>query len=382
MGIVGQIYSFATMPKIISGLGARKTVGQEVKKLGGKVVFVCTDKGIPEAGLLVDILISLSGENLAYVIFDQVESNPNIENIENGMKIYRNEQCDVLVAVGGGSVIDAAKAICAKVSTTAPDLPGSGSAAPVIIAVPTTAGTGAEILSKAVIADKRNNTKIAFSSPLQKPKVAILDPVMLQTLPANVAAATGMVTLANAVEGYISLGASELTDLLNLKSVQLVAKYLRRFIANRKDLEAATAMQNACLYSAMGSANAGRGIVYAMANSLTGHFDMHHGIACAVVLPKVMEFNAMASPKKYINIAKVFGENVSNLPLAEASQKAVEAVRKLAGDIGIPDHLPDVAITTEDIEQMAREVMESDDVKTNPRETVLQDVVEFYQTVF
>lgn len=382
--IATKISSFSTPTKIISGVDARKTLGKEVKDLGGKVVFVSTDKGIVDAGLLVDVLDSLSRENLAYVIFDEVESNPTIETVEKGLKIYRNEQCDVLVAVGGGSAIDTAKAICgqanAPVSSAFCDQighhPGS---VPSIVAVPTAAGTGAEVLSGAVITDKRKNCKICISSPLQAPKVAILDPLLLQTLPAPIAAATGMVTLTHAVEGYVSLAASELTDLLNLKAIELVAKYLRQFIANRRDLEAATGMQHACLYSALGSSNSGLGNVYAMANSLDGHFNIHHGIACAVTLPVVMEFNAMACPEKFITIAQCFGESVSHLPMTEASLKAVEAVRKLAKDIGIPNRLREVGISTDLIEQMAREVIVSEVQKTNPRETSVQDVIRLYR---
>lgn len=383
--IATAVSSFSTPTRIISGVDARKTLGKEVRKLGGNVVFVCTDKGIINAGLLVDILGSLSKENLAYVIYEEVASNPTIETVESGLNIYRNEQCDVLVAVGGGSVIDTAKAICGFVNKPISanfcegdeKQPAANSAS--VIAVPTAAGTGSEVLGGAIIADKQRNCKVCISSPWQAPSVAILDPIMLQTLPANIAAATGMVTLTHAIEGYVSLGASVLTDLLNLKAIQLVAKYLRRFIANRKDLEAAIGMQNACLFSAMGSCNSGLGNVYAMANSLLGHYNIHHGVACAVMLPAVMKFNSMAAPAKFIEIAKSFGEPVDNLPMYEASLKAVDAVRSLAQSIGIPECLRDVGITTDQIEQMALQVMNSDIQATNPRETTLQDVVLLYR---
>lgn len=379
--IAVKISSFSAPTKVISGVDARKNLGKEVKALGGKIVLVCTDKGIVNAGLLVDVLDSLSRENLAYVIFDEVVSNPTIETLENGLAIYRNEQCDVLVAVGGGSAIDTAKAICGQVIATASYSSAESfcSTVPSVVAVPTAAGTGAEILSSAVITDKSRNCKIYINSPLQAPRVAILDPLLLQTLPASLAAATGMVTLTHAVEGYVSLGSSELTDLLNLKAIQLVAKYLRRFIANRKDLEAAIGMQNACLYSALGSSNAGLGNVYAMANALAGHMNIHHGIACAVTLPAVMEFNAMACPEKFIHIATCFGESVSSLPAPEASLKAVEAVKKLARDVGLPERLPESGLTGDLLEQMAREVIESEIPKTNPRETSMQDIIRLYR---
>lgn len=354
--------------------------------MGGNVVFVSTDRGIVDAGLLVNILDSLSKEKLAFVIFDEVETNPTIEMVEHGVNIYKNEQCDILIAVGGGSAIDTAKAICSLLNKPRLTSPSStvneNPQTPKIVAVPTAAGTGAEVLSSAVITDKSKNAKITINAPFQAPKLAILDPLMLQTLPAHIAASTGMVTLTHAVEGYASLGSSELTDILNLKAIELVAKYLRRFVANRKDLEAATGMQNACLYSALGSSNSGLGNVYAMANSLDCHFNIHHGIACAVSLPPVMEFNAMACPDKFIKIADYFGECVAGLPMTEASMKAVEAVRKLARDIGLPETLCEVDITPDSIKQMSKEVISSSIQKTNPRNTKLQDVINLYKMIF
>ena len=355
-----------------------------MKSLGGKVVFISTDKGIADAGLLIDILEFLSKENLAYVIFDEVETNPAIEIVEKGLQVYRNEECDILLAIGGGSAIDTAKAIGIMANNPGPIGTYEGvdkypHAPPNIVAVPTAAGTGAEVLSSAVITDSVRNCKISVSGARQSPRVAIIDPLMLQTLPASIAAATGMVTLTHAIEGYVSLGSSELTDLLNFKGIQLVAKYLRRFVANRRDLEAATGMQMACLYSALGSSNSGLGNVYAMANSLDGHFNILHGIACAVTLPTVMEFNTMACPNKFIDIAGCFGENVTGLPEAEASLKAAVTVRKLVRDIGLPAGLRDMDITEERIEQMSRDVIDSGIHKTNPRETNLIDIINLYR---
>lgn len=383
-GITLQICSFTAPTKIISGVDARKTVGTEVKSLGGKVVFISTDKGIVNAGLLVDILESLSKESLAYVVFDEVETNPAIDIVEKGLQVYRNEECDILLAVGGGSAMDTAKAIGIMVNNPGPIGTYAGidkypCAPPDIVSVPTAAGTGAEILSTAVITDPVRNCKISVSGARQSPRVAIVDPLMLQTLPASIAAATGMVTLTHAVEGYVSLGSSELTDLLNFKGIQLAAKYLRRFVANRRDLEAATGMQMACLYAALGSSNSGLGNVYAMANSLDGHFNILHGIACAVLLPAVMEFNTMACPDKFIEIAGCFGENVSGLPAPEASLKAAVAVRKLVKDIGLPAGLREMEITEKQIVQMSRDAIGSGIYKTNPRETNLMDMIKLYR---
>ena len=326
VGITLQICSFTAPTKIISGVDARKTVGTEVKSLGGKVVFISTDKGIVNAGLLVDILESLSKESLAYVVFDEVETNPAIDIVEKGLQVYRNEECDILLAVGGGSAMDTAKAIGIMVNNPGPIGTYAGvdkypCAPPNIVSVPTAAGTGAEILSTAVITDRVRNCKISVSGAGQSPRVAIVDPLMLQTLPAAIAAATGMVTLTHA----------------------------------------------------------GLGNVYAMANSLDGHFNILHGIACAVLLPAVMEFNTMACPDKFIEIAGCFGENVSGLPAPEASLKAAVAVRKLVKDIGLPAGLREMEITEKQIVQMSRDAIGSGIYKTNPRETNLMDMIKLYR---
>lgn len=206
--------------KIVHGLKSRKLLGKEVKSLGGNVVFVCTDKGIIDSGLVAEIIDALNKDHLAYVIFDETLTSPNMEIVEQGLSFYRNEQCDIILAVGGGSVIDTAKAIGAVLDNHTS-----------IIAVPTSAGTGAEVTGRTIIT-KSSKDKTLVEIPSIHCKVAILDPIMLRTLPAQQAAISGITTLAHAVEGYISLESCEFTDLLNLRAIELVAKYLRRFAVN------------------------------------------------------------------------------------------------------------------------------------------------------
>ncbi|RYD05900.1 hypothetical protein N752_06560 [Desulforamulus aquiferis] len=233
-------YLFNTPCKILAGIDTRKTLGKQVKKYAGKVVLICTDKKSQRSGLLVDILESLSRENLAYVIFDELDCCPTIEIVEQGLNQYRNEECDILLAVGGSSAIDTAKVISSLTKN-----PGESTCqeAPVI-AVPTNASLGSEFHNWSVITDDLSNKTIIMDR-VPTPKLVIMDPYMLQVLNATMAGQTGLQILSIAIDGYVSLGSYELTDILNLKAIELTAKNLRRFVANRRDLESATAVQNA-----------------------------------------------------------------------------------------------------------------------------------------
>ncbi|MTI81620.1 MAG: iron-containing alcohol dehydrogenase [Firmicutes bacterium] len=372
-----QINHFSMPTKIISGVDCRNNLGKEIKSLGGTIIFVCTDKGISDAGLLVDILNSFNKKNLAYVIFDEVELNPTTDNVEHGLNVYCNEQCDILVSIGGGSAIDTAKAICSLINSNSDNYERA-----TVVAVPTVAGTGSEVLGKAIVTDINNGGKELKKLSVPPPSVAVLDPVLLQTLPPHIAAVSGLETLTHAVEGYVSLGSSELTDLLNLKAIELVAKYLRPYVANRTNIEAAIGMQNACLYAAIGSSNAGYGNAYAMANYIHTNFNIHYGLACALILPNVMEFNTLACPDKFIKIAQLFGEHTNNLPNHKAALKAAEAVRNLTKDIGIPQELSIEGLTEEGIKYLSKYVFDSVSQRSNPRKNNLQDIIDLYLKSF
>lgn len=385
--IPSQFHSFTSPPKIISGVDSRKSLGAEIKNLGGNVVLVCTHRTVVDEGLHVDILDTLSRNNLAYIIFDEVDANPTVATVEQGVKTFRNEQCDILLAVGDSNVIDAAKAISYLVSYTLPancEKSNVGSVdPPYIVAIPTSFGIGAGVLGNSIMYNAEKGSKNLINIPVKVCREVILDPVMLQSMSLHDAALSGMVTLAHAIEGFVSSGSFELTNLLNFKSIQLIAKYIRPFIANRKSIDAAMAMQNAYLYSALGSINSGLGNTDAMAKSLYVHSDINYRLTSSVALPVVMEFNAMACPEKFIKIAECFGENINCLPPHEGALKAVDAVKKLARDIGIPDKLDDTSVTGQEIEQISKELIDNGIAHiNNPRETSLKDIINLYKKIF
>ncbi|MDO7787702.1 iron-containing alcohol dehydrogenase [Desulforamulus aquiferis] len=366
-------YLFNTPCKILAGIDTRKTLGKQVKKYAGKVVLICTDKKSQRSGLLVDILESLSRENLAYVIFDELDCCPTIEIVEQGLNQYRNEECDILLAVGGSSAIDTAKVISSLTKS-----PGESTCqeAPVI-AVPTNASLGSEFHNWSVITDDLSNKTIIMDR-VPTPKLVIMDPYMLQVLNATMAGQTGLQILSIAIDGYVSLGSYELTDILNLKAIELTAKNLRRFVANRRDLESATAVQNAGLYAALGSANSGLGNVFAMTTTLANHSKIAAGKAWSVILPRVMKYNAMACPDKFVNIAKCFGEKVSDLPINEAALKSVDGVAKLISDIDLPSSFNSQDIPHGLIEILSQKVLECQHCRTNPRDTKLDHLVSLF----
>jgi len=373
-------YSFTSPTKTISGINARKKIGEEIKTFGGNVVFVCTEKSVVEEGLLIDILDSICKHNLAYIVFNEIDDKLTTSIIEEGVNIYRNEQCDVLLAVGGSTAIDAAKAIYTTINHSRDTV--SEAFCPYIINIPTSIGIGAGVLSNSIMNNIVDSGKI-ITIPVMTSRVVVLDPVLLQSLPVDKTALAGMSTLSHAIEGYISMNCFEFTDLLNRKAIKLVARYLRLFIANRKNSEAAIAMHNAYLYSALGSINSGLGLVDAISKAIHVHFNISYELATAMTLPVVMEFNAIACPEKFSNIAALFGENIKDLPAHEAAFKAVYAVKKLARDIGIPDRIDNLNINDDQIGLVSKDVVNNSNVQlNNPRETSLEDIVNMCKKVF
>ncbi|MGI9862353.1 iron-containing alcohol dehydrogenase [Moorella naiadis] len=377
-------FNFVCPTQVVFGPGKASTVGIEIKRINGHKVFLCTDAGIIKAGLLDRVLDSLRASDLATVIFDAIQTNPTIEIIEQGYDLFKAEECDALVAVGGGSSIDTGKAIGLLSTNPAPLSQYEGAdkvpnAIPPLIAIPTAAGTGAEVTFSSVITDVQRNYKISIRSPLLAPRVALLDPEMLVSLPPHIAAATGMDTLTHAIEAYTSTAGTVLTDTLALEAIKLTAEYLPQFYANRKNLEAAAAMQHACVWAAIAFANGRLGNVHAMAHPLGGHFNVHHGVACAIVLPRVMEFSLAGAPRKYAEVARVMGEVVDGLSLMAAAARAPEAVYQLSRQIGIPAGLTQVGVTEERIPAMAQDAVASGIHTTNPRQSNLEDIIALYK---
>lgn len=354
-------------------------LGRELKKMGCHVVLVCTEKCILNNGLLLDILDALSRENMAFDVFEDIGHEPDIQLVEEGLKIFRNDQCDALLAVGSSNVLSTARAIStlharSLLMESIPDWKKSYHQPPVI-AVPTYASTGLEnTLPDLISIDSQDQESTA--SP---PTVTVLDPVMLQNLSQERAAWSGLVTLAHAIEGYLSTGSFELSDLFNLQAIRQIAAYLRRFAASRQNLTAAEAILNAALYTTLGSANSGLGAVNALACALTAETGIKYEQACLALLLPVLEFNAPACPEKMVHIAKCFGQPVQNMPEHRAARMAILGIRELIRDLPLDSpFLAGQAFTRDTISKLASTAIQHRNMLTNPREVTLADAVKLY----
>ena len=379
-----EAFNYASLTRIVFGAGAVENVGAEGRGAGGTKALVVTDQGVLKAGLIQGVVDSLAKAGLGVVVYDKVTTNPTLEVAYGGHRMYSNVGCDILVAVGGGSSIDAAKVIGVLANNPGPLDQYEGSdrfknPIPPLIAIPTAAGTGAEVTFSALVTDPERHYKVSVRSPKLCPMVAILDPGMLKTLPSHIAATTGMDTLTHAVEAYVSTAANPITDLLALEAIKLCGKWLKRFVTGPDDYEAAASMQLACIYAGMAFANARLGNAHAMAHPLGGFFNLHHGLACAIVLPRVMGYNLSDSPHKYAEVARAIGQQVENLSLSEAAESASRAVYDLLNELDLPTGLGEVGVTVDKIPEMARDAVNSGIHNTNPRATDLNDLIQLYE---
>lgn len=379
-------FEFMVPTKVLFGEGCSNTILDYTKKLNIKNPLIVTDKGIITAGLFEKVINEQFKDNICFDVFDQVEINPSIQTVLKGVNRYRSGFCDGLIALGGGSVIDATKAIGIMATHNQPLAQFEGknhltNDIPPLIAVPTTAGTGAEISFEAIISDKINNNKLTIYSEKLAPKVAFLDSTLLGTLPTNIAAATGIDSLSRAIEGYVSKKATLITDVLNIEAINLIGSSLRQFVADPRNLEYGAKMQLACLLTSIGAINSGKGNVNYMAKPLEGYLDIHHGIVCGVMLPSIMQWNLIANPDKYAMIAEKLGEEVTGNSVMDKAQRAVSAVQKLVLDIALPTTLTEIGVDYDIIENIADDMMDNMKANGNPRRTSLGDIIELYNKV-
>lgn len=378
------MYTFTSFTKIIAGENALDGIAQVVSRFGSKAMIV-TDKGVLQNGILEPALASLNNGHIPYIIFDGVVSNPTVENVEDGLRVLQENQCDMIIAVGGGSPMDTAKSI-AVVATNGGsirDYEGFDkmSQTPLpVFTVPTTVGTGSEVTKGAVISDPSRHVKMVIAADLMYPTAAFLDPRSVAGLPGPVCAATGLDALTHALEGYISQFANPVTDALNLHAIRRVGQFLRPAVAG--DRQALFEMLVTSCIAGVGFHNSGLGIVHALANTMGGHFAIHHGVANAILLPHVMEFNLISNPQKFADIAAALGENIDGLSIREAAGRAVTAVRQLMVDVDIPTTLRQAGISEEKIPQMAQESLDQIDRPANPRRNNAKDLEKLYRAAF
>lgn len=365
------------------GAGAIKEIATEVNGRGFKKAFVCSDPDLIKFGVTKKVTDVLDNAEIDYEIYSEIKPNPTIKNVQTGVKAFKDSGADCIIAIGGGSSMDTAKAIgiiiknpdFADVRSLEGVAPTTNKCVP-IIAVPTTAGTAAEVTINYVITDTEKNRKMVCVDPKDIPVVAVVDPDMMSSMPKGLTAATGMDALTHAIEGYITAGAWELSDMFHLKAIEIISRSLRDAVENTPEGRAGMALGQ--YVAGMGFSNVGLGIVHSMAHPLGALYDTPHGVANAIILPTVMEYNAPVTGEKYRNIAKAMGvEGVDEMTLDEARKAAVDAVKKLSHDVGIPENLKDI-VKPEDVDFLAQSAYDDACRPGNPRETSVEEIKELY----
>ena len=371
------------------GKGAREELAPEIKNRGFKKAFVVTDKSLAECGVINKVTDVLEKAGIPFEVYSEVKPNPTIKNVTDGIEACKKSGADVIVAVGGGSSIDTAKGI--SIVMTNPDRADivslNGASNTVnrgmpVIALPTTSGTAAEVTINYVITDEEREVKMVCVDPHDIPIMAIVDSDLMATMPKSLASATGMDALTHAVEGYITKAHNTMSDMFHMKAIKLIFKYLPSAV-NEKDEEAIEMMGLAQYIAGMGFSNVGLGIVHSMAHPLGAFYDTPHGVANALLLPYVMEYNAESpAAPKYINRAKAMGVETAGMSEAEGVKAAIEAVKSLSLSIGIPQKLHEINVKEEDIPALA--VAAFNDVCTggNPRPTSVEDIEVLYRKAF
>lgn len=371
------------------GAGCRSVLADEIKKRGLKKIFIVTDKDLIKFGVVEKVTSVLDQGNIEYCIFSNVKQNPTVAQVKAGVLDFSASGADAIVAIGGGSPIDTAKAIA--IISNNPEFADVVSLEGVadtknkcvpIIALPTTAGTAAEVTINYVITDEENVKKMVCVDPNAIPILSIVDAELMLTLPASVTAATGMDALTHAIEGYITKGAWEMSDMFELKAIEMIAKHLPTAVKNPSNVEARDGMAVAQYIAGMGFSNVGLGLVHGMAHPLGAYYDIPHGVANALLLPIVMEYNTKSSISKYAEIARAMGIYVNNLSLVEAAEAAVQAVKNLAIEVGIPEKLNLLNVKEEDLERLAQSAYEDVCTPGNPREVTVEDILELYKKAF
>lgn len=370
------------MPSVnLFGPGSVKEVGEQLKDLKVKKPLLVTDEGLNEIGIVEDIAEYIRDAGLDVVIFPKAQPNPTDENVAEGVEIYNKENCDSIVTLGGGSSHDAGKAIGIVVSNggTIHDYEGVDMAEmPMVplVAINTTAGTGSELTRFTIITDVERKVKMAIIDKHVTPTLSINDPDLMIGKPPALTAATGLDALTHAIEAYVSIDATPLTDALAIHTMKLIPKYLPRAVANGKDQEAREKMAYAQSLAGMAFNNAGLGYVHAIAHQMGGFYDFPHGVCNAILLPHVCRFNLIARTERFANIAYYLGENIEGLSDYEAAELAIATIERISKDLNIPKGFKEMGAKEEDIPVLAENAMKDVTEATNPRRPSLEEVKE------
>lgn len=368
------------------GSGAINAIPDEIKGRGLSKILVASDPDLVKFGVTQKVTDILDKAGIEYKLYSDIKPNPTIENVQSGVEVYKEYGADGIVAIGGGSSMDTAKAIGIIVNNPEfADVRSLEGVAPTkcksvpIIAVPTTAGTAAEVTINYVITDSEKNRKMVCVDVHDIPVVAVVDPDMMSTMPKGLTAATGMDALTHAIEGYITKGAWELSDMFHLKAIEVISRSLRDAVNNTKEGREGMALGQ--YIAGMGFSNVGLGIVHSMAHPLGALYDTPHGVANAIILPTVMEYNAPATGDKYKYIAKAMGvDGVEEMSVEEYRKAAIDAVKQLSKDVGIPADLKEI-VKTEDIPFLAQSAFDDACRPGNPRDTSVEEITELYKSL-
>ena len=368
------------------GPGAREVLPQEIKRLGLKKAFVSTDKDLIKFGVADKVLSVLDKAGIPYVVFSDIKPNPTVSNVNAGVKAFAESGADFILAIGGGSSIDTSKAI--GIITNNPEFsdvvslegvaPTKKKSVP-IIALPTTAGTAAEVTINYVITDEVNEKKMVCVDPNDIPAIAIVDAELMYTLPKGLTASTGLDALTHAIEGLITKGAWEMSDMFEIKAIEMITRYLETAVFEPTNAEARNGMAVAQYIAGMAFSNVGLGVVHGMAHPLGAIFDIPHGVANALLLPIIMEFNAPAALDKYVEIAKAMTVYKEGMSQEEAARAAVDAVRALSVRVGIPQHLSELGIKESDLDKLATAAIVDVCTPGNPREVTKEIILDLYK---
>ncbi|MDR2949628.1 MAG: lactaldehyde reductase [Prevotella sp.] len=370
------------------GPGARLVLPDEIKRLGLHKAFVVTDKDLIKFGVAEKVLSVLETAKIPYEVFSEIKQNPTVKNVKDGLTAYAGSGADFILAIGGGSSIDTAKAI--GIVSNNPEFSDivslEGTAATKnksvpVIALPTTAGTAAEVTINYVITDEVNQKKMVCVDPNDIPILAIVDAELMYTLPKSLTAATGMDALTHAIEGLITKGAWEMSDMFEIKAIEMINRHLVTATFEPDNAEARNGMAVAQYIAGMAFSNVGLGLVHGMAHPLGAIFDIPHGVANAMLLPTVMEYNSPAAIGKYVTIAKAMDVYQPGKSKVENAQLAINAVKHLAEKVGIPEHLSEFGITENDLDKLAEAAVNDVCTPGNPREVTKEIIIELYRKV-
>jgi len=379
--------TFLIPPVLITGSGSSEKVGEECKKMGFKMGLIVTDEVLSKMGVVEGVKKALAESKVQFAIYDKISTEPTADYVQEGVKAYKESGCDFLLAFGGGSPIDTAKAIAVMVTNpgSIEEYKGLGKVTKEsipLVAIPTTAGTGSEVTQFTIITDTKTNVKMLIGSPFVIPKVAIVDPLLTLSCPRGLTAAVGIDSLTHAIEAYVSVKSQPMSDLFSLSAIELISGNLRQAWANGNNIEAREKTMLGALQAGIAFSNASVALVHGMSRPIGAYFHVAHGASNAALLGVVTEFSLIGNPARYARIGRAMGENIAGLSDLEAAQLAAKAIKNLIRDIRIPS-LKELGVQKEKLEQLAPKMAEDAIVSgspgNNPRQATKEEIIELYR---